>query len=257
MRGLYPLAIVVVLSSVVVGQGDGEENGPQKGRPTEKKATKKKPSYDLIAWGQLKPVKSEEGFFELAYTKTVKRKRKKMVAFVKLGDGLKVLEDRRATAKQLQAGTRAFVLGKVFEKSNLSATGLTSSEFSMRNVQALLIGGGIKVNTDYRDPRDEEIMWYNAVIADSKKGLALEIDENEHRTTLDRKTLIIQRRVAEPSVVAGSGKAFYGFVLANRSDERPRTKKRSDEKKESFVTSRVILLDSSAVKSGLYYKIYK
>ncbi len=257
---LLVLGLVVALSSPVLSQDDGAKKSPEEEPGTEKKGTenaKKKPSYDLIAWGQLKPVKNQEGFYEFSYTAKVKRKRRKLSAFVKIGDDLKVLKDQRATPKQLQVGTKALVLGRVYEKNSLDATGLSSTVFSMRNVQALLIGKGIKVNTDYRDPRDDEVMWYAAVVADSKKGVAFEIDKNEHQTTLDRKSLIIQRLVAEAEDLGKSKKGFYAFILARKSEERPETKKKSDAKKEAFVTSRIILLDLTAVKAGLYYKIYE
>jgi hypothetical protein len=262
---LLVLGIVVALWSPVVGQDDGEKKGPDKKGPEKEpekekkdaKDAKKKPSYDLIAWGQLKPIKKQEGFYEFSYIGRVKRRPKKLSAFVKIGDDLKVLKDRRATPKQLVAGTKAFVLGKVFEKNSLSATGLANTEFSMRNVQALLIGKGIKVNVEYRDRRDEEVMWYSAVIVDAKKGVVLTIDENEHRTTLGSRSLIIQRLVAEPKDLGTSKKGFYAFILAKKSEERPETKKKSDEKKGAFVTSRIILLDPTAVKAGLYSKIYE
>ena len=222
------------------------------------KDEKKKPKYDLVAWGQLKPVKGQAGYFEFSYTKTVKRRPKKMSAFVKLGDDLKVLEDTKISAKKLAVGTKAHLYGQARENETVNPLGITTMEYSLKNVSAVLIGKGIKIDPEYRDPANKQNKWHTGVISEPKMGspFRLTIDDKKHAVTLAKRPVLLSRDPVKGSKVTTQKKRFYAFILADETEDRPETKKKSDKKKPAFETNRVILLDTAAVKYRVYNNLF-
>ena len=92
-RGLLAgLLLVVAAQPLVFSQAEGGKDSAPK---PEEETSRPKPSYDLVGWGQLKPVKGNEGFYDFSCTAREKGRWKKLKVFVKLSDGLKVLADRR------------------------------------------------------------------------------------------------------------------------------------------------------------------
>ena len=63
-------------------------------------------------------------------------------------------------------------------------------------------------------------------------------------------------QLAEAELITSSSRGIYAFVLGKKSEDHPDTGKKSDKKKSVFSTNRVIVLDLTALKLGLYQKLY-
>jgi len=246
--------LVAVLSFDVPGLA---QEPPDDEKPAGDAAEKAAPRYDLIAWGELKPMKGSDGFFALAYTVHEKGKRRPRSAFVKIGADLKVLVDRRVAPKNLAAGGMAWVLAKQRSNSVVSPLGVSTTEYSLASVEAVFSGRSVKANAEYRDPRDAAIRWYEGTLGDPGANISIEIDGKSHRALVDKRTLFIDRGAGEPADVLEAKRPFSAFILATRSEERPPSEKKSDAATPSFETARVIVLDPTAVKAGVYQKLYE
>jgi len=243
--------LVIVVQSSAFCQAEGGN-----GKPEEETAPAK-PSYDLIGWGQLKPVKGNDGFYDFSCTAQDKGRWKKLKAFVKLSDDLKVLADRRVKLTEFKKDDKAYVLGKHREDTSVSPMGLSVTDYRIIGVQAVLKGKGIKINKDYRDRRDKAVRWLDTLVETSDGQLKVTFFEQKgYRVEADKRTLLISRMPAEAELVTSKTRGLYAFVLGKKSDEHPDTGKKSDKKKPVFSTNRVIVLDLTALKLGLYQKLY-
>ena len=230
-------------------KGEGQKQGEE--------AARAKPSYDLVGWGQLKPVKGSEGFFEFSCTAREKGRWKKLKSFVKLSDDLKVLADTRAKLGEFKKDDKAFVLGKSREDTSVSPMGLSITDYRIISVQAVFRGKGLQVNEEYRDRKDKAVRWLDTLIETNDGELTVTFfDQKGYRVELGKRALLLSRMPAEASLVTANTKGLYAFVLGKKSEERPDTGRKSDAKKSVFSTSRVIVLDPMAVKLGLYQKLY-
>ena len=215
-------------------------------------SAKPRPSYDLIGWGQLKPVKNNEGFFDFTCTVSEKGRWKKKKVFVKITDDLKVLADRRARLADFKKDDKAFILGKEREDTSLSPMGLSFTDYRIIGVQAVLKGKGIKINKDYRDRRDRKVRWLDTLVETNDGQVKVTyFEQMGYRVEVDKKTILRSRLPADPGPVTANTKGFYAFVLGKNSQLRPQTGRKADEKRAVFSTNRVIVLDLAAVKLGL------
>ncbi len=254
-RGLLTgLLLVVATQLPVFSQAEGGKDstpGPQE------ETSSPKPSYDLVGWGQLKPVKGNEGFYDFSCTAREKGRWKKQKVFVKLSDGLKVLADRRVKLTEFKKDDKAYVLGKNREDTSVNPMGLSFTDYRIIGVQAVLKGSGIKVNKDYRDRRDKAVRWLDTQVETSDGQLKVTFFEQKgYRVEADKRTLLINRAPAEAELITSNSRGIYAFVLGKKSEEHPDTGKKSDKKKSVFSTNRVIILDLTALKLGLYQKLY-
>ena len=173
-----------------------------------------KPSYDLVGWGQLKPVKGNEGFYDFSCTAREKGRWKKQKVFVKLSDGLKVLADRRVKLTEFKKDDKAYVLGKNREDTSVSPMGLSFTDYRIIGVQAVLKGRGIKVNKDYRDRRDKAVRWLDTQVETSDGQLKVTFFEQKgYRVEADKRTLLIHRAPAEAELITSSSRGIYAFCL--------------------------------------------
>ena len=252
-RGLLAgLLFLISLQLPLSAQDEGE-----KGRKQAEKAAKTQPAYDLGGWGQLKPVKGNEGFFEFACTAREKGRWRKLKAFVKLSDDLKVLADSRVELSEFKKDDKVFALGKNREDTSVSPMGLSVTYYRIIGVQALLRGKGIQVNKEYRDRKDKAVRWLDMLVETNDGQLEVTFFEQKgYRVEVSKRTLLLSRMPVEASLITANGKGLYAFVLGKKSDERPDTGRKSDAKKPVFSTTRVIVLDPMAVKLGLYQKLY-
>lgn len=250
---IYRVALLCILLATTVqsplfSQAEGKK-GDEDSRP--------KPSYDLVAWGQLKPVKGNEGFYDFSCTAQEEGRWKKQKVFVKLGDGLKVLADRRVKLTEFKKDDKAYVLGKSREDTSVSPMGLSLTEYRIIAVQAVLKGKGIKINEDYRDRKDKSVRWLDTLVETNDGQLKVTYFEQKgYRVEVDKRALLIHRMPAEAELVTSNTRGLYAFVLGKKSEDRPDTGKKSDKKKPVFSTNRVIVLDLTALKLGLYQKLY-
>ena len=247
------LLIAAARCSLLCQEGGGKESG----KKPEGEAASEKPSYDLVGWGQLKPVKDNEGFYEFSCTAREKGRWKKRKTFVKLSDDLKVLADSRAKLADFKKDDKAFVLGKVHEDTSISPLGLSFTDYRIISVQAVLRGIGIKINKDYRDRRDKQVRWLDTLVETNEGQVKVTwFEQKGYRVEVEKKTLLLSRLPADPELVTANSKGLYAFVLGKATGQRPRTGRKSDEKKPVFSTNRIIVLDMAAVKLGLYQKLY-
>ncbi|MEE3053091.1 MAG: hypothetical protein VYB34_05105 [Planctomycetota bacterium] len=231
------------------GKGEGQKQGEE--------AARAKPAYDLVGWGQLKPVKGNEGFFEFACTAREKGRWRKLKTFVKLSDDLKVLADSRVELSEFKKDDKVYALGKNREDTSVSPMGLSVTYYRIIGVQALLRGKGIQVNKEYRDRKDKAVRWLDMLVETNDGQLEVTFFEQKgYRVEVSKRTLLLSRMPAEASLITSNSKGLYAFVLGKKSDERPDTGRKSDAKKPVFSTTRVIVLDPVAVKLGLYQKLY-
>lgn len=234
-----------------------DDEGKEAGRKPAEEAARSKPSYDLVGWGQLKPLKDNEGFYEFSCTAREKGRWKKRKTFVKLSDELKVLADSGAKLADFKKDDKAFILGKEREDTSISPLGLSFTDYRIIGVQAVLRGKGIQVNKDYRDRRDKQVRWLDTLVETNDGQVRVTYFEQKgYRVEADKKTLLLSRLPADPELVTANTKGLYAFVLGKATEERPDTGRKSDEKKPVFSTNRVIVLDPAAVKLGLYQKLY-
>ena len=247
------LLIAAARCSLLCQEGGGKESG----KKPEGEAASEKPSYDLVGWGQLKPVKDNEGFYEFSCTAREKGRWKKRKTFVKLSDDLKVLADSRAKLADFKKDDKAFVLGKVHEDTSISPLGLSFTDYRIISVQAVLRGIGIKINKDYRDRRNKQVRWLDTLVETNEGQVKVTwFEQKGYRVEVEKKTLLLSRLPADPELVTANSKGLYAFVLGKATEQRPRTGRKSDEKKPVFSTNRIIVLDMAAVKLGLYQKLY-
>ena len=251
---LAGLLLVVAIQPPVFSQAEGGKASAPK---PEEETSRPKPSYDLVGWGQLKPVKGNEGFYDFSCTAREKGRWKKQKVFVKLSDGLKVLADSRVKLTEFKKDDKAYVLGKNREDTSVSPMGLSFTDYRIIGVQAVLKGSGIKVNKDYRDRKDKAVRWLDTQVETSDGQLKVTFFEQKgYRVEADKRTLLIHRAPAEAELITSSSRGIYAFVLGKKSEEHPDTGKKSDKKKSVFSTNRVIVLDLTALKLGLYQKLY-
>ena len=176
---------------------------------------------------------------------------------MKLSDGLKVLADRRVKLTEFKKDDKAYVLGKNREDTSVNPMGLSFTDYRIIGVQAVLKGSGIKVNKDYRDRRDKAVRWLDTQVETSDGQLKVTFFEQKgYRVEADKRTLLINRAPAEAELITSNSRGIYAFVLGKKSEEHPDTGKKSDKKKSVFSTNRVIVLDLTALKLGLYQKLY-
>ena len=231
------------------GKPEGRKQGEEVARPP--------PSYDLVGWGQLKPVKGNEGFFEFACTAREKGRWRKLRAFVKLSDDLKVLADSRVELGEFKKDDKVFVLGRNREDTSVNPMGLSVTDYRIIGVQAMLRGKGIQVNKEYRDRKDKAVRWLDTLVETNDGQLKVTFFEQKgDRVEVSKRTLLLSRMPAEAPLITSNARGLYAFVLGKKSEERHDTGRKSDEKKPVFSTSRVIVLDPVAVKLGLYQKLY-
>ncbi len=247
------LLIAAARCSLLCQEGGGKESG----KKPEGEAAREKPSYDLVGWGQLRPVKDNEGFYEFSCTAREKGRWKKRKTFVKLSDDLKVLADSRAKPADFKKDDKAFVLGKEREDTSVSPLGLSFTDYRIISVQAVLRGSGIKINKDYRDRRDKQVRWLETLVETNDGQVKVTCFEQKgYRIEVEKKTLLLSRQPADSERVTANTKGLYAFVLGKSTGQRPRTGRKSDDKKPVFSTNRVIVLDPTAVRLGLYQKLY-
>lgn len=197
---------------------------------------------DLMAWGTVKEVKDAERFFTLDYTKVEGQKARKLSAFVKIPEDVALFRDRLVRITDLKEGDGVWILGRPMEIETQTPQGVTGIDRQMQNVQAIVLGDGLRVNRAYRDPRDKKVQWCEAKVTKAGPAIAVEYEGSSFgRVTMAKGVQVMVREKAPDAKGLKSGAMLE--VEGAKSEERPATKSAADGKKPAFVARKAVLLD--------------
>jgi hypothetical protein len=231
---------------------------------------------DLNVWGKLgSPVKGVEGVFEFTYyVKDEKGKQKSMSAQVKVDEALKPWVDRRVKAEQLAEGESLYILGRQVAHEvqgggrggggggggggGLGGGNYGGRDRQIQNALILLAGKELEVNKKYKDPKDAEAKWLQAVVTSQKGGLWVKLSEEPHKVVLSRTATVLKRMEGDKKLLK---KGVYVHVRGKKldapaegeaaADGKAANGKAKDSKgeKESFEAERVVVLDPALVNT--------
>jgi hypothetical protein len=217
-----------------------EKDAKAKKKKAKKKADKKaEEKFDLEAWGQIKEVKGSD-FFSLTYTKLNGKKASKLTSFIKVADGATFYQDKPLNVTDLKEGDAVWLLGRPIEQETGAGGGLLGVARQIQNVTAIASGEALRVNRNYRDPRDETVQWCEAVIEKAGQAISVTYQENSYKVTLGRLAGVLHREKVEAAPLKNN---LYVEFAALKTPDRPETKNASDAKKETFAAKKVVLLE--------------
>lgn len=197
---------------------------------------------DLTAWGTIKEVKDADRFFTLDYTKLEGQKARKLSAFVKIPEDVELFRDRLLRVTDLKEGDGVWILGRPMEIETQTPQGVTGIDRQMQNVQAIVLGDGLRVHRAYRDPRDPKVKWCEAKVTKAGPAIAVEHEGSTFgRVTMAKGVQIMVREKSPDARGLKSGAMVE--VEGAKSDERPETKSAADGKKPAFVVKKAVILD--------------
>src|SRR5690606_33687063 len=120
----------------------------------------------LRAAGKLKPIKGEEGAFELAYTARSEAGRAvKREARVQVGDATKLYVDRAAPPEAVAEGATVWVLGKLREREDQTQDGTRVVTRQITEVVAIATGPGVAPLVEKPLAGKPDLAWRECVRA--------------------------------------------------------------------------------------------
>jgi len=213
-----------------------------------------------------KGVRGNAGFFDVSYAyRDEKGRKKSRKAFLQIGETKEVYRDRQVRIGYLEAGQKIFILGRVVERevqdrggglggagrggAGRGGGGRGGKDRQIQNARVVVTGEAVEVNRSFIDPKEKSVMGLEARGASSNAGLWVKYQGNDFRVTLGRKAPVLLRyRMAEKERKLVK-KAKYIHLLADESDVRPDTARKSDLGKPSLEMKRLIVLDPRLVAS--------
>lgn len=118
----------------------------------------------LRASGKLKPIKGEEGAFELKYrARSESGRRVKREARVQVSDATALYVDRLVPPEAVAEGATVWVLGKLREREDQTQDGTRVVTRQITEVVAIATGPGVAPLVEKPLPRDPDLAWRECV----------------------------------------------------------------------------------------------
>jgi hypothetical protein len=237
---LLTLALVLSLAagaSLLSARGpqDGGEEGagaPDKPPEPVKPAG---PPRDIL--GTVQRIKGTEEF----YTFTYRDGKKSVAAFLKLPEGANLLYDKFIQLTDLKQGDAVWVFGRPVEREAGGQGGYGGVDRQIQNVSVVCTGKELNINSGYKDPRQKDSKWCQAVVSKPGPALWVKFDGQEYKLVTQKATPIFARE--ESSTKGAIKNGTLVLVAAEETTERPESKKPADEKKPAYLARKVVLLD--------------
>ncbi|MEM7234247.1 MAG: hypothetical protein AAF517_18865 [Planctomycetota bacterium] len=224
-------------------------------------AKKRESEFDIKAWGKLgKAIKGSDGFYEITYyvSPGPKKKPKPVKAFVKIAEDCTVFHDRAIKVEQIKAGSNLHIFGKPVERDvpNRGGGGVNrgGTDRQIQNAQVVLCGDTESFDIDerYKHPKLDDMKWLKAEAEQSKGGLSVKFGLSPYRVVLGKRSPVLLRQKVKRTVKLDKKLLRSGAMIrifANKTRDRPETKRKSDKEKGAFQADRVVLLDRRYVRS--------
>ena len=179
-------------------------------------------------------------FFTLSYTKVEGKKATKAAVFVKPAEDAAYFQDKIIPITEIKEGDAVWIFGRPVEHEVADKTGNRGVDYQLQNVTAIVTGAGIRVNSDYKDPRDPKALWSKAEVAKAGPSIQATVDGAEYKVIMGKQAPVLLREKVDAKPIK-SGATVE--VSCDRSEDRPETKTAADAKKESYVAKRIVILD--------------
>ncbi len=182
----------------------------------------------------------DSDFYELTYLKKDGAKAVKKTALVQIPEGTAVHQERAGRVQDFKEGDKLQLYGKPEEKEVPGKSGIAGGvDRIIKGTQIVVAGSEIKVNKDYKDPKEKGFKWCDVQVEKSGGALKVKFEGQTFTLALDKKTpIVVSEKVENPAKFLKSG---VKVIVKGSPTEKPAT----DDKKApeaAYKASTVIIV---------------
>ncbi|MBI4585801.1 MAG: hypothetical protein HY717_17465 [Planctomycetes bacterium] len=182
----------------------------------------------------------DNDFYELTYLKKDGAKAVKKTALVQIPEGTAVHQEHLGRVQDFKEGDKLQLYGKPEEREVPGKSGIAGGvDRIIKGTQIVVAGGEIKVNKDYKDPKDKGFKWCDVEVEKSSGSLKVKFEGQTYTLTLDKKTpIVVSAKVEKPAKLLKTG---VKVIIKGSSTDKPATEdKKAPE--EAYKASTVIIV---------------